>query len=255
MPSIKELRAICQNSEVSPNWRTQSLEGRINRVFSIYLTWIFIHLPFTPNQITAFGTAVYLLGAGLFLKHSYAWNLAGVGLVMLSFLLDAVDGELARYRKMTAGGGVGGTYVEPVSHDVQYGFVFLPIGIGVSLATGTLWPLVAGFVATTSKLLFRLLEFRYNNLTRFVSERQGKTYGLVATKQETPTSISYFIFRNVFTGTGMIFPLLIFSLLRHVEWFLYFYGAGFFALWVYLFQKQIGRVKKIIANQKEQMPL
>lgn len=244
MPSIKELRLICQNSETSPNWRSQSLEGRINRVFSIYLTWIFIHLPFTPNQITVFGTSIYLLGAGLFLKHAFWWDISGVGLIILSFFLDAVDGELARYRKITAGGGVGGAYVEPVSHDVQYAFVFLPIGIGASLATGALWPLIAGFVATSTKLLFRLLEFRYNNLVRFWAEREGQTYGVIKEKKETPTTLAYFIFRNLFTGTGMIFPLLASVLLRHVEWFLYMYAISFLLLWIYLFQKQIGRIKK-----------
>jgi len=249
MPSIKELRLICQNSETSPNWRSQSLEGRINRVFSIYLTWVFIHLPFTPNQITIFGTSVYLVGAGFFLKHQYWWNLAGVGMIILSFLLDAVDGELARYRKMTAGGGVGGAYVEPVSHDVQYAFVFLPIGIGATLATNNLLPLIAGFIATSTKLLFRLLEFRYNNLVRFWSEREGQTYGVIKEKKDTPATFSYFIFRNLFTGTGMIFPLLTSVLLQHVEWFLYFYALGFFALWVYLFRKQIRRINDKLKPQ------
>ena len=249
MPSIKELRLLCQNSETSPNWRSQSIEGRMNRIFSIYLTWIFIHLPFTPNQITVFGTSVYLVGAGFFLKHQYWWNVAGVGMIVLSFLLDAVDGELARYRKMTTGGGVGGAYVEPVSHDVQYAFVFLPIGIGVSLGMGTFWPLVAGFVATSTKLLFRLLEFRYNNLVRFWSEREGQTYGVIKEKKDTPATFSYFIFRNLFTGTGMIFPLLAAVLLKHVDWFLYFYAAGFFALWIYLFRKQINRINDKLNHQ------
>lgn len=244
MPSIKELRLICQNSEASPNWRTQSIEGRMNRIFSIYLTWIFIHLPFTPNQITIAGTTIYLMGASLFLKNNFWWHLGGVGLIILSFWLDAVDGELARYRKMTAGGGVGGAYVEPVSHDIQYAFVFLPIGLGASLALGAFWPLVASFIATSSKLLFRLLEFRYNNLVRFWAEREGKTYGVVSGKQETPATVAYFIYRNLFTGTGMIFPLLAAVMLKHVEWFLYMYATSFALLWIYLLQKQIGRIKK-----------
>lgn len=243
MPSIKELRLLCQNSETSPNWRTQSIEGRLNRIFSIYLTWIFIRLPFSPNQITIAGTTVYLIGASLFLKNNIQWQLGGVGLIIFSFFLDAVDGEVARYRKMTAGGGVGGAYVEPVSHDVQYAFVFLPIGIGAVLATGNLWPLVAGFVATSTKLLFRLLEFRYNNLVRFWSEREGKIYGVIKEKKETPATFSYFIFRNFFTGTGMIFPLLVAVLLGRIQWFLYFYALSYFALWVYLFRKQIRRIK------------
>lgn len=223
---------------------SQSIMGRFNRIFSIYLTWIFIRLPFTPNQITIFGTGLYLLGAGLFLKHAFLWNLAGVLLIILSFLVDAVDGELARYRKMAEGGGVGGVYVEPVSHDVQYGWVFLPIALGQYWEIGTIWPMVAGFVATSGKLLFRLLEFRYDSLTRFWASQKGTTYGLSATTQKTPKTVQYFIFRNFFTGTGMTMMLLFGTLIKHVDWWLYFYGASFFLLWCALQLKQIQKIKK-----------
>lgn len=240
MPSIKELRRICQGSD-APSARSQSIMGRFNRVFSIYLTAVFIHLPFTPNQITVFGTALYLAGAGLFLKHEFAYNLTGVLLIIVSFLVDAVDGELARYRKLTAGGGVGGVYVEPVTHDVQYAWVFLPIAVGQYLERALLLPLLAGFVATSSKLLFRLLEFRYDALQRFLREQNG-TGERPREIPKTPTTISYFIFRNFFTGTGMTLVLFITVLARHVDWFLYFYGAGFFLLWVILQMKQVKKI-------------
>lgn len=225
---------------------SQSIMGKFNRVFSIYLTWIFIHLPFTPNQITIFGTALYLLGAGLFLKHEFAWNLAGVLLIILSFLVDAVDGELARYRKMVEGGGVGGVYVEPVSHDVQYGWVFLPIALGQYWETSSILPMIFGFAATSGKLLFRLLEFRYNTLTRFWAERKGQTYGLSQSVQRTPKTIQYFIFRNFFTGTGMTMMLLIATLLGQVDWWLYLYGTSFFLLWCLLQLKQVKKIRKIL---------
>lgn len=223
---------------------SQSIMGKFNRAFSIYLTWIFIHLPFTPNQITIFGTAMYLVGAGLFLKHEFYWNLAGVLLIILSFLVDAVDGELARYRKMVTGGGVGGVYVEPVSHDVQYGWVFLPIALGQYWETSLIFPMIAGFVAASGKLLFRLLEFRYDTLTRFWAECGGKTYGLSSAPQKTPKTLQYFIFRNFFTGTGMTMMLLIATLISRVDWWLYFYGASFFLLWCALQLKQVSKIRK-----------
>lgn len=250
MPTIKELRTICQNSEESPDWRSQSLEGRCNRIFSIYLTWIFVRLPFTPNQITVFGTAVYLAGAGLFALNNYVWNFIGVGLIIFSFWLDAVDGELARYRKLSTGGGVGGVYTEPVSHDIQYGFVFLPIAYGAYLHTGSVLPIFAGFLATSSKLMFRLLEFRWNTLERFWSAQRGEFYGLAKAvgKQRSPATIRYFIFRNLFTGTGMIFPLLAASIINRIEWFVYFYGICYFLLWAMLFLKQINKIRRHVAS-------
>lgn len=228
---------------------SQSIMGKFNRVFSIYLTWVFIHLPFTPNQITIFGTALYLLGAGLFLKHEIAWNMAGVILIIISFLVDAVDGELARYRKIVGGGGVGGVYVEPVSHDVQYGWVFLPVALGQFWETSSVWPMISGFAATSGKLLFRLLEFRYNTLTRFWAEKKGETYGLAPAREQTPKTLRYFIFRNFFTGTGMTMMLLIATLIKQVDWWLYFYGASFFLLWCALQIKQVQKIKKYLKKE------
>ncbi|MBU2530979.1 MAG: CDP-alcohol phosphatidyltransferase family protein, partial [Elusimicrobia bacterium] len=112
MPSIKELRRICQLSEYAPSWRTQSIEGRFNRAFSIYLTWVFIRLPITPNRITALGTIVYLAGAFLFVFNNAMLYALGLFLIFLSFVLDACDGEVARYKRLAQGGNIGGAYVE-----------------------------------------------------------------------------------------------------------------------------------------------
>ena len=153
MPSIKELRQLCQNSAESPSWRTQSWEGKFNRIFSIYLTWIFIHLPITPNQITFLGVLFYLGGAGLFIYQDFKMRMIGLAMMFVSFILDACDGEVARYRKLTKGGGAGGAYVEPLSHDIMYGFFFLPIGSGQTINRGSIMHLIAAFVQTVKKLL------------------------------------------------------------------------------------------------------
>jgi len=240
MPTIKELRQVCQNSEESPSWKTQSFEGRFNRIFSIYLTWIFIKLPFTPNQITIFGTLLYLFAASLFVFNVFIFNVIALVLIFISFLLDAVDGELARYRKMSKGGGVGGAYVEPVTHDIMYAFFFLPISIGATVTfNNNVFLILAAFIATISKLLFRLAEFRYDALIRFWAEQKGEKVGY---KQnvKTPPTIFYFIFRNFFTGTGIFTLLIPAVLLNRLDLFLYFYALSFFLLWCYkMFRQQV----------------
>lgn len=239
--TIKELRAVCQGSSKSPSRASQTLWGKLNRVFSIYLTAVFIHLPFTPNQITVFGTLVFLTGCAMFAFGQYEKNLIGWGLIVLSFLLDAVDGELARYRNGMKKYDLGGVYVEPVSHDVQYGFMFLPIGFGAYLATGNLLTLVAAFCATSGKLLFRLLEFRYMSATRHIDEVAGKTYGW-SRGQNTPRTLSYFIYRNVCVITGIIPLLFVALLMRHTDYFLYFYGVLFLFLWLFLLVRHVTRI-------------
>ncbi|MBU1179362.1 hypothetical protein KJ885_00270, partial [Patescibacteria group bacterium] len=167
----------------------------------------------------------------------------GLFLIFLSFVLDACDGEVARYKRLAQGGNIGGAYVEPVSHDIMYAFFFLPIGIGASLASGSLLPLIAAFVATASKLLFRLAEFRYDALKRILAEKEGKTYGWMQNKK-TPTSMFYFIYRNFFTGTGMFFVLIIVVILDKINWFLYFYATTLFFLWCYKMLRQWKKIKR-----------
>lgn len=242
--TIRELRERCQGTgSKAPSLASQTLWGRLNRVFSIYLTWIFIRLPFTPNQITVFGTIVFLIGCGLFAVGTPLYNYIGWGLIVLSFLLDAVDGELARYRNVMKRYDLGGAYVEPVSHDVQYGLMFLPIGFGASMVTGTIYPMVFAFLATSFKLMFRLLECRLGIVMRHINEVDGKFYGN-STGEKTPTTWSYFLYRNIFVITGMIPLLLIASLINHVDWFVYFYGASLGALWAYLFLRHVRRIWK-----------
>ena len=252
MPSIKELRAICQNSKQAPSWASQTVFGKLNRRWAIYLTWVFIHLPFTPNQVTVAGTVVYLLGAACFLGGTRWWSLAGIGLIIFSFVLDAVDGELARYRAHVKGEtgrrfDMGGVFVEPVSHDVQYGWVFLPITLGVFWQTGSSWAIVAGFAATAGKLLFRLLEFRSDAFRRYADETRGTVYGW-ATKKSTPKTAAYGIYRNLFVGTGMIPPLLVASIADRVDIFLYAYGVLFFSAWAAL---MIRNTRRVLAASKD----
>lgn len=245
MPTIKELRQICQNSAEAPSWRTQSLEGKFNRVFSIYLTWLFIHLKVPVIAVNVSGALLYLSGAFLFIFNNYELQIAGLFTIFLSFIFDASDGELARYKKLPKGDlAVGGAYIEPVSHDIMYAFFFAPIGIGLSLGGGNFLPFIAAFIATTSKLIFRLAELRLDFLIRLLNEQKETGEKYIQSKK-TPATITYFVYRNFFTGTGIFFLLIFAVLLRRVDWFLYFYAASFFLLWCYKMLRQWKKIKNI----------
>lgn len=93
MERPEELRTVCQAGKLSePPWYV------VHRRISIYLTWALLHTPATPNHVTFLMMVLGAAGAVLLASPSFAVNLAGFALLYLSFLLDKVDGEMARYR-------------------------------------------------------------------------------------------------------------------------------------------------------------
>ena len=244
--NISELRKICQTSSSSPSAASQTIWGQTNRFFSIYLTRIFINTNVTPNQITTLGSTIFIAGCALFAFNNVTYNLIGFGMIVFAYILDASDGELARYRRhqgSTSKYDLGGVYVEPVSHDTQYGFMLVPMGYGAMLATGTAWPLIAAAFATIGKLMFRLLEFRFMAAERHINEVHGATYGWKQHVQ-TPTTFLYRAYRNFSTVTGMMPLLLIAVLVDRIDIFLYGYAGLFLALWAYKFKRNIEKIKE-----------
>lgn len=76
--------------------------------FSIPLVWILIRSPFTPNQVTWASGVVGLAAAALLANPWGDPRLVLLGLLwlQLSFVLDHVDGQLARAKRMGSQGGV-----------------------------------------------------------------------------------------------------------------------------------------------------
>ncbi|MDZ4221423.1 MAG: CDP-alcohol phosphatidyltransferase family protein, partial [Patescibacteria group bacterium] len=101
--TIKELRNICQDS--GPSKASQSVFGKLMRLVSIYFTKLFIGLGATPNHITVSGTVIYLIGIGLIATGQLTYGLIGFGLLIVSTIFDACDGELFRFRGYREGYG------------------------------------------------------------------------------------------------------------------------------------------------------
>jgi phosphatidylglycerophosphate synthase len=59
--------------------------------------------PITPNQVTFLSAAIAAVACAMFvLLPGYAWAVAAAAVFELSFVLDCVDGQLARVRKMAS---------------------------------------------------------------------------------------------------------------------------------------------------------
>ncbi len=235
--SIRDLRARCQATAPAPERET--FTGKKARIFSIYFTKLFLYTSITPNWITVVSVIVFFVGVGLFLFQSMWLSILGACLVFFATVLDGCDGEVARFRH--SGGPVGGIFAEPVSHDVQYGLMFLPLGLAASLAIGQIWPLVLAFMASVGKLLTRLAEMRYWQLLHpqgITEEERAASRQSMAQRSLLRKFVSWFK-RNIFSSNGVILPLLLAAIFDKLYWYVAFYGAGYFALWVLVFGKQL----------------
>ena len=118
---ISELKKICVRHNHESNIKTYPLSGRA----SIYLTWLLLHTSITPNQVTLLSLIFGLLSAVSYFSYGALPFIIGFILFQFHVILDVVDGEIARYRKISS---VGGAYLDYVSHYIVYPLIMFGIG-------------------------------------------------------------------------------------------------------------------------------
>ncbi len=141
MKRPSELRAICQAGKGGdPAWYV------IHRQISIYGTWIVLRTGIPLGAVSFAMLGLGVLGAGLVAGNGGAWNVLGFVLLYFVFLLDKMDGEIARYRGVESVHGIlldrfYHRLVEPclflavAIHQVRAGagVVFLAVGAAVAI--------------------------------------------------------------------------------------------------------------------------
>jgi phosphatidylglycerophosphate synthase len=113
-PTLDELRTVCQpastlNRRNGEHW----LALLWLRDVSLRLTAVLVRTPVTANQLTGLMIGVGLLAAVAAAQPGVPWALGAAGLVLVYFLLDLCDGEVARWRGTTS---VTGVYLDRVGH-------------------------------------------------------------------------------------------------------------------------------------------
>lgn len=123
--SIKKLREICQKPVINRNtWYPRIFARKI----SIYFTWLFILF-----KIKTFPVVVLMWLSGIFASYiftfgSYPYYVVAVLVLQFWFVLDHVDGELARYWKEVSAKGI---FKDKLNHYFVHPLIFLGIGIGM----------------------------------------------------------------------------------------------------------------------------
>ncbi len=226
---IRELRKKCQPAG-DKFWL-----DRIMRKVSIYVTKLFLVAGISANQATLLSTSLMWLSfiPLMFTQFWYGAFLSGF-ILMVAYLFDYVDGEVARYR----GSRYLGRLLDVASHDMFY-VVFVFIGFGLYFRTFQIWYVVAGLSATLSVLMARLHQMRleYMNISAKVRKENGRAARLA--------------YRLTLANTFL--PVLyILSLLDLNAFLLAFYGAYNLIFWLAWFARKgwfnvhdTGKVKEV----------
>jgi len=128
VPNVRALREPAQGAK---SHRTE-WHYRIHRRLSIYVTWLLLHTPLTANQASLLSLAVGAASAGLVLTGGPRQALFSLVGFYAYFLLDKVDGEIARYRGQQSLRGIGLDYLGHMAIPP-----LLPLSVGGFLAQRT----------------------------------------------------------------------------------------------------------------------
>lgn len=125
----------------------------VMRRVSIFITWLFIQLKVSPNQATFLSLIAALAGAIVLSQGFLGW---GILLINLWYLLDHVDGELARMRNVV---GVTGFFFDTVVNAIAPPLTLLALGVGLSHQGHEWFWLAVGFIAFYANLMLLIITF------------------------------------------------------------------------------------------------
>lgn len=149
--SIAALRSIAQPPEYSP-----SITDRPYRAVSIYLSLPLARAGATPNGITVGWIVIGLAGCAALLPAGYAAHVVGALLLQLSYLLDFVDGEVARLtdRRSAIGG-----FLDLLGHGVIKASLPLAAGAAAGWHSGQPLLLLCGGIGSVAIVVGDALRF------------------------------------------------------------------------------------------------
>jgi len=183
--SISKLRRIAQDPRKSEP-RRQIWFGPIFRFLSIYITNLLLHTNITPNQVTLMSACFGVIGGVCFSFGSGVPSIFGSFALLLAYLLDNVDGEIARYKKMCS---LTGLTFDMFAQGVIFISALVGISIGSLKESGDFFSVI-GFLAAIIYLLsatlsskplivaveakFQNEDYKFNIKDKATNEQYGK---------------------------------------------------------------------------------
>ncbi len=137
MDRVEQRRIAQAGKDVDPGWY------RVHRNLSIHLTRVGIALGVTANQASVAMLLVGVVGAALIVPAAPGLNALGFVVLYCAFLLDKVDGELAR---LTGTQNARGIFLDRMHHRLVEPGLFIAVAAHEYMRSDWAGVLVAGFV-------------------------------------------------------------------------------------------------------------
>lgn len=152
MEGLRELNRICQKKDYKKigNWMVR----HILRDAALPFTWVLLHTPITANQVTALSILFIIGSALLFSIGTVGTFFAGAVLLQAWYLMDHIDGQIARYRKQES---VTGIFLDYISHYFPHLLIFPFISIGLFRNSGELIYIYVGITSAAFLSLINLI--------------------------------------------------------------------------------------------------
>jgi phosphatidylglycerophosphate synthase len=151
VPSIKELRKYCKHEE-GELWNL-----KIIRKISVYPLKLILYTPITANQLSLAWMILGLIAAFMLIPGNYWWALGGMILYQFAYLLDQLDGPVARFRKQC---NLGGDYLDELTAYLHRGVLVVCMGIGAYMRFDNIIYLYAGIIASLFILLDQIMRLK-----------------------------------------------------------------------------------------------
>lgn len=168
--SIEELRKICQRKD--PRYPRGYRATKIPvRKISIYFTKLFLYTSITANQVTLINILIGIIGC-VFLAFGPSWyRIVGALVLHLWFILDHVDGEIARYRGNTS---ISGLYLDRLNGIIVSPWIFICLTLRVFNILHDANVFIFGILASISTLQMQLVAFNlYVSVLDVYSQSRG----------------------------------------------------------------------------------
>jgi len=256
MPTPQNLRDTCQvGKDRDPAWY------RVHRRWSVYLSAFLLRLDVDVNHVSLGMMAMALLAAALLSLPDLRWNALGVLAGYFSFLLDKVDGEIARYRGQQAPMGI---LLDRFHHRLVEPLVFLAVGLRAQAATGSATPVIA---ALATMLAANIVE-ETQHLPAYIAAKHARETGAwpapraagpsPSLKRVAAVMRALKTFRMYLTVLPLVFAAMVAEAVTGQAWTTGYLVVSAAGLWLYvLFQAWYfahGKLDTEIASLERRLP-